>query len=103
MVDIERAAKQATEAAQMQAGCNGTAAREKRWDECGIEEKVERLRTELQDRRPFADAAFNLARKAWRTVTRHQHQAIDGRVLVDVEDRGGDEGLLAGRSFDRLR
>lgn len=79
------------------------AQRERTWDECGLEEKVERLRLEAQDRRSFIDAGYALARKAWQLVRSHQH-ANDGRVLVDAEASSENaSGMLAGRGHDRLR
>lgn len=79
------------------------AAREKRWDECGLEEKVERLRRQLMQQRNVAEAAYRTADEAKRVASEHQHGQY-GSVMVPVYgganlSRGGQ---LGGSSIDPL-
>lgn len=60
------------------------AARERTWAECGIEQKVERLRSELMRARETARGAANIASSAERVAQCHEHNA-GGRVLVSPD------------------
>ncbi len=75
----------------------------KPWDQCGIEEKVERLRNELVDMRRMGFYTRDNARRALDLATRHQHNAATGEVLSSaIEQRHGAE-LAEGRGYDPLR
>lgn len=99
-MDLERAAKQASEvsaqAAQLggfrDAGCDTVMApREKRFGECGLEEKIERLRNVLQATDQRTDAALRIAQEAHELAHEHSHDPM-GRVL-----------RLARETLNRLR
>lgn len=77
------------------------AKREKTWDECGIEEKVERIRRELLGVRDMGHSAYRNANEARELAARHQHSA-SGEVLRSAERSGGMVGA-EGRGFDPLR
>lgn len=83
------------------ADMGATAAREKTWDECGIEEKVERLRISLIRARETAQYATRNAVEARDLAERHQHNPTTGEVLRSAQRHGGVES--AGSSYDPLR
>jgi hypothetical protein len=77
--------------------------REKTWDECGIEEKVERVRRAMRDQRYMVDSTFRLVSAASETVHAHQHNNVTGEVLKPAnryDGLAGPEG--SARSFDPL-
>lgn len=78
------------------------AKREKTWAECGIEEKVERIREELQQQRRIGRAALNQANVAHELAHYHQH-AADGEVLQRARQRGLMAGEEVGQRHDPLR
>ena len=79
------------------------ASREKTWDECGIEEKVERLRRAMRDQKHMVDAAWRTANEAHNLAHGHQHNNVTGEVLKSAGGHGGMAGAEAmGRSFDPL-
>lgn len=78
-----------------------TASREKSWDECGIEEKVERLRRVMQQQQHMVRSAWNTASAAQELARQHQHNNMTGEVLSAV-NRHGSAGEAMGRSFDPL-
>ena len=79
----------------------GREMREKTWDECGIEEKVERLRRVLQQQQHMVRAAWNTASAAENLARQHQHNSMTGAVLSEV-NRNNIAGEAMGRSFDPL-
>ena len=80
----------------------GRASREKTWDECPIEEKLERLRRELRDQRETFQYVARTATQAQSTAERHQHNQNTGEVLTSP--RQGSGGMMGdGRGFDPLR
>lgn len=75
--------------------------REKTWDECGIEDKVERLRRAMRNQKHLVEGAFQTAHGAHLVAHTHQHNAVTGEVLAPVnKHHGGAES--AGRIFDPL-
>lgn len=94
--------KRADEAKPYRTASEAMAKREKTWDECGIEEKVERIRQQL---RMFRDAVQYTARTASEArdiAVNHQHNHATGEVLQGVRRHGGAmEG--SGSGFDPLR
>lgn len=101
---MERAEKESPLAGN---GCDTIAksARLKTWGECGIEEKVERLRHELRDARNTASYAARNAGEAQRIASTHIHGEL-GQVAIPAESRGGQMGLQGdteGRGYDPLR
>ena len=78
-----------------------SAKREKTWDECGIEEKVERLRRVMRDQQHMIRAGWNTAHAANELARQHQHNSVTGEVLAAV-NRGNMAGESIGRSFDPL-
>lgn len=77
------------------------AKRDKTWDECGIEEKVERLRMMLMRTRESAQYAAKNASAANDLAERHQHNHATGEVLRPVQRHGG--AMEGGSSYDPLR
>jgi hypothetical protein len=79
------------------------AQREKTWAECGLEEKVERLRFILQQTKSTAAYASQEANKAMRLASEHQHNNF-GAVLQPVYGGGNLAGGLerGPRGFDPL-
>lgn len=78
------------------------AQREKTWDECGIEEKVERIRQQLRMFRDAVQYTARTASEAKELAVSHQHNQATGAVLQEVRRHGGAvEG--AGSGFDPLR
>ena len=75
------------------------ASREKTWDECGIEQKVERLRTALQQTRDLAKAGAETASNAMEIASGHQHGA-NGEALVCPRIRS--DNPFGHRRFDPL-
>ncbi len=75
--------------------------REKTWDECGIEEKVERLRRAMRDQKHMVDASWRTASAANDLARQHQHNPSTGAVLAEVNRHGGGAEAM-GRSFDPL-
>lgn len=63
----------------------------KKWDDCPIEEKIERLRNEQLEARWTLRRAYDLGRKAWRVVCNHQHNAATGKVLQTIDEHGLDK------------
>lgn len=61
----------------------GGPAREKRWDECGIEEKVERLRRVLRVTSHTAEQAAKLAHKSAEIASLHEHGG-DGKPVMPI-------------------
>lgn len=68
-------------------------ARSQSWDECGIEEKVERLRREVQNLR----WGLNDMRRRTAHFEQHEHNA-KGEVVVPLRERGG-QGEASGRDM----
>lgn len=77
---------------------------DKTWDECGIEEKVERIRQQLRAHRDVTEYAARSASQALDLSRNHQHGAT-GEVLKPVNGHGGGSqtGLVGGSGFDPLR
>lgn len=75
--------------------------REKTWDECGIEDKVERLRRVMREQKHMLDAAWRTASAASDLARQHQHNPSTGAVLSEVNRHGGGAEAM-GRSFDPL-
>lgn len=65
------------------------AVRHKTWDECGIEEKVDRLRRELLAQRYQVRAAL----EATEGLREHEHSATG--IMVPLHRRHG-QGMVAG-------
>lgn len=82
-MERERAAKTATEASMHQEDGCGNAAREKRWDECGLEEKVERLRMVLRTAHHDTEVAGKVAQKAYEIAHFHEH-GDNGRPVMPI-------------------
>ncbi len=78
------------------------ASRERTWDECGIEEKVERVRSQIMMYRDMLQYASRTASEAKDLAGRHEHNAT-GEVLQPVQRQGGGYAESIGRSFDPLR
>jgi hypothetical protein len=78
------------------------ASREKTWDECGIEQKVERVRSQLLMYRDLLQYASRTAGEAKELAGRHEHNAV-GEVLQPVQRHGGGQAEVGGRGFDPLR
>jgi hypothetical protein len=79
------------------------AKREKTWDECGIEEKVERIRHQLRQLRDMSQYVARTASEAKEIAVSHQHNHATGEVLRPVQRHGGAEAGSDSRSFDPLR
>ncbi len=79
-VRAEQAAKRV-----LDAGCETRAQREKRWDECGIEEKVERLRMVLRAVNERSSHAQRTAVEAHDIARRHEHGS-QMQVVMPVDD-----------------
>lgn len=77
------------------------AKRERLWEECGIEEKVERLRMALMRARETAQYAAKNASAANELAERHQHNPATGEVLRPAQRHGGAES--SGSGYDPLR
>ncbi len=77
------------------------AKREKTWDECGIEEKVERLRQQLRNHRDMSGHTYRRASEAHDLAQNHQHSPT-GEVLKPARERGGAE-QAGGSGYDPLR
>ena len=77
------------------------ASREKTWDECGIEEKVERLHRAMRDQKHMVEVAYRTASTASDLAHGHQHNPATGEVLKPANDRRGGAEVM-GRSFDPL-
>lgn len=83
-MDLERAAKQASQAGAAMGGqCEAAQVREKRWDECGLEEKVERLRMVLRSVHHDTEAAGKVAHKAYEIAHLHEH-GDNGRPVMPI-------------------
>lgn len=78
------------------------AERAKHWDECGIEEKVERIRRELLNQRDVARHALRQANEAHSTAHEHQHGS-HGEVLKPVNRGYGLQAEGCASGFDPLR
>jgi hypothetical protein len=61
-----------------------TPVRDKRWDECGIEEKVERLRQELRGFRWWRDQV----ERRTQHFEEHQHDAF-GNIVIPLRSKHG--------------
>jgi len=86
-----------------QAGTQTGAMRELTWDECGIEEKVERLRREFRMARDIQEYTARTAGDAAEIARDHSH-GDHGQVLTPVRRHGGHAELAgSGRGFDPLR
>ena len=70
----------------------GGQAREKIWDECGIEEKVERLRRSLQDLGMVAQRAEEIAGTAHERLIHHRHDLIGLPMMPLDNTRSGGTG-----------
>ena len=70
--------------------------REKKWDECGIEEKVERLRRELLNQRWQVRQGYQNAE----ALQEHAHSAT-GEIVVPLHRKRG-QGESAGTPRDPL-
>lgn len=77
------------------------AARSKTWEECGLEEKVERLRDELRQARAASQAGGALAIELSEAFRNHEH-GMEGTPVVPVEPFGMNKPLNALRQFDDL-
>lgn len=67
--------------------------RQKTWEECGIEEKVERLRRVMQDLGLVAQRAERVAGSAQERVIHHRHDAIGLPMMpLDNSRYGGEAG-----------
>lgn len=85
------------------AGCDAaTPQREKTWDECGIEEKVERLRYEALRQSEVLQYTASSSSKALELAQRHQH-GERGEVLVSADDRSNRLAGAEGRGRNLLR
>jgi hypothetical protein len=60
----------------------------KKWDECPLEEKIERLRYEQMNSRSMMNAAYQLASRCWRLLHGHRHDAVTGELLQKVQEHG---------------
>lgn len=81
--------------------CDARPQRTRLWHECGLEEKVDRLRGELMQSREAALYAAGTANRAESLSRRHQH-SVHGEVLISADERS-NSGIAAGRrSFDPL-
>ncbi|TAK84320.1 MAG: hypothetical protein EPO20_14620 [Betaproteobacteria bacterium] len=90
----------------LDAGCETRAQREKRWDECGIEEKVERLRVVLRAVGERSLQAQRVAVEAVDVARRHEHGA-QMQVVMPCDDRNHALATIAkvgveGDFFTRL-
>ena len=86
---------------QAESDYRAKASRSKTWDECSIEEKLERLRNEQRQSREALQYVAKTAVETQTVAERHQHNA-NGEVLVTP--RSGHSGMVGGSSnFDPLR
>lgn len=99
--DAERSAATPRRLAEM-GDCAKEAPREPRWHECGLEEKVERIRRELLSLREATRWHGMRIGEAHDLAHDHSHDPL-GRVLRPAHG-GGSNRLIAGegRSFDPL-
>ena len=79
------------------------AKREKTWDECSQEEKVERLRKELRQIRDLSNHAYRHANDARNLAGSHHHSSTTGEVLQPVNRHGGMASEVSARRYDPLR
>jgi hypothetical protein len=96
--------KGAEKLAEMNGGAQcGTAAREKRWDELGIEEKVERLRQVAMRTDERVDTTAQLAVEAHELVHEHNHDQL-GRVVKLAKETANRlmRGLAGARRYNPL-
>lgn len=77
------------------------ARREKTRDECGIEERLERLRAVEQQRNAFANDLLMNVRERVEKLEQHSH-GQHGEVTVPLRYHGHSGGMVAGRSYDPL-
>lgn len=79
-------------------------ARAKTWDECGLEEKVERIRQELRATRDTAGYAARNSVEALKIAATHIHGEL-GQVAIQVQGHGqmGFSAGGEGRGYDPLR
>lgn len=99
---MERERAEKTAAAQMQAGCDGMAAREKTWDELGLEGKVERMRNVLRAHEHRLQDTGQLVIEAHELAHDHSHDPL-GRVVKLAKDAANKiRGIAGGRRFSPL-
>lgn len=83
-------------------GCDTAkvAVRAKRWDDCGLEEKVERLRTVLRFVAADASDAGKVAQKAYEVSHLHEHGGNGRPVMpIAIDPWGNQATQIIGRDY----